>query len=161
MNQLVDITKLKKTDYPIHHAENCNLEQVAEQIRLSYAHVLKRYMQLLKRFKQMKENITDDDLKRNIHLVDNLFFDETGKVSWDAISDLMPPNLEKNIKNKYAMLNENEIKLCCLALFEVDPKNMNIILPISPNSVYVLKSASKKFGYKSENFMTNFLQKMN
>jgi len=24
-----------------------------------------------------------------------------------------------------------------------------------------LKSASKKFGYKSENFMTNFLQKMN
>jgi len=42
------------------------------------------------------------------------------------------------------MLNENEIKLCCLFLFEVDLKNMSNILPFRPNSVYVMKNKIKQ-----------------
>jgi len=98
----------------------------------------------LKSYKFLNENLTDEGLRRNIHLIDNYFFDEKGKVNWYEISKLIPQNLEKNIKNKYDMLNENEIKLCCLFLFEVDLKNMSNILPFRPNSVYVMKNKIKQ-----------------
>ena len=143
MSCLANLTNSEKPDSLLHHAGNSKLGEVVEQIRLSYVHVLKVYLLLLKRYKQMRENITDDGLKRNIHLLDNLFLDEKGKVSWDEIRKMIPPNLEKSIKNKYAMLNENEIKLCCLLLFEVTPHNISNILKISKDTVYVLKNKIK------------------
>ena len=144
MSQLENSPKIERLENLIAHAANNNLEGVVEHIRSSYVQILNIFLQLLKKYKHFKLKITDDALKRYTHLIDNHIYDESGKIKWSQISVLMPPNLEKRIKMEYDMLSDNEVKLCCLALFEVDPDIICDILPFSQSSVYVIKSKIKQ-----------------
>ena len=111
--------------------------QMTEQIRLSYAHLLKMYMQLCQRYKLLKKGHSGvEEMKKIFHQVDRYFYDETGKINWNIIHPLMPPNIEKNIKKEYGALNEKEIKLCCLLLFDVSVNNIADILLYTHRSVH-------------------------
>jgi len=110
--------------------------QVTEQIRLSYAHLLKMYIQLCQKYKLFRKRNNEEEMKKYFHLVDQYFYDETGKINWNNIHPLIPPNIEKNIKNEYSELNEKEIRLCCLLLFDVPVADISEILLYTQRSIY-------------------------
>ena len=115
-----------------------------ERIRMSYGYALRTYLQMIKKYKRIKFRIIEDEVKKYFHLLDNHFLDKNGKINWDDIRLLMPPNIEINIKNEYSMLNENEVKLCCLLLFDVLMNDITNILPFTKKSIYVIKNRIKK-----------------
>ena len=119
-------------------------DQQKERIRLSYCHVLKTYLQLHEKYTSLKVNIIDDELKKYFHLLDYLFLDSTGKIKWDSIRLLMPPNIEDNIKKEYDLLSENEIRLCCLILCNVTARDITAILPFTQKSIYAVTNRIKK-----------------
>ena len=99
----------KKDLHPINDAS-----QWIEHLRFSYSHILKLYIQLFEKYAQLKKDSVDFSLKTFIRQTDPFFYDDEEKINWDVVSQLMPPNLEKLLSEKYGMLNENEIRLCCL-----------------------------------------------
>jgi len=119
-------------------------DQLEEQIRLSYVHILQTYLQIHKTYKHFREEIMDERLKKNFHLIDHNLYNKTGKLNWDNIRQLMPPNLERLIGKKYSMLNENEIKLCCLHLFNVSGEDITSILSYTKKSVHTITYLIKK-----------------
>jgi len=121
-----------------------DIEQIAEQIRLTYAHVLKTNLELFESYKKFKEKMKNEDHKRYFQLADKYFCDKSGKLKWEHISNLIPPNLEQNIKEKYPTLRENEIRLCCLLLFDVSCFDISEILPYTQQSVYSVTHKIKK-----------------
>jgi len=127
--------------------ENRNMiadDQLKEHIRLSIGRILKTYLQLPKKYNQLKIETSNEGLKKYFHLLNHVFFDGTGKINWDNIRPLMPPDLEKSIQRKYGMLSENEIRLCCLSLFNVNACDITEILPFTQNSIYSLITRIKK-----------------
>jgi len=127
--------------------ENGNMvaaDQQKERIRQSYCHILKTYLQLHEKYTSLKATIIDDELKKYFHLLDYLFLDSIGKIKWDSIRLLMPLNLEENIKKEYEMLSENEIRLCCLILFNATASDIAAILPFTRKSIYVVTNRIKK-----------------
>lgn len=114
-----------------------------EQIRLLYVQVLSMFLGMHHNYKKIKAKVIDTALIKYIHLIDKGFYDDNGKFSWQNIRLLMPPNLEENIRMKYVMLNENEIRLCCLVLFDVDVNDISDILPYKRNTLYVMKTRIK------------------
>lgn len=124
--------------------ESNYLEQVTEQIRLSYAHLLEMYIQLCNKYNNIRSKIRDEEVKRYLHLTDRYFYNKTGKFDWDNIYPLLPPNIEKSIKKEHGILAENEIRLCCLLLFDVKSDDIANILPYTQNSVYSITHRIKE-----------------
>jgi len=77
-------------------------------------------------------------------LADNYFCDKTGKLKWETVYQLMPPDIERIIAKEYPMLNENEIRLCCLLLFDVSCFDISEILLYTQQSVYSVTHKIKK-----------------
>jgi len=118
---------------------NCQFE---EQIALLHERVLRMYLQMYYKYKNFKiKNKGNED---QFHLFDSFFHDATGKINWEHLRTLMPQDLEKNIKNKYNMLSENEIRLSCLILFNVSVQEITDILPFTQNSIYVITNRIKR-----------------
>lgn len=64
-------------------------------------------------------------------------YDKNGKISWDIIRMFMPPDFEKSVKQAYPILCENEVRLSCLLIFDVPPKNiLNILTYNNPKTIY-------------------------
>jgi len=53
--------------------------QTAESVRLAYAHSVKMFLQMHNKYKQYKNNIGDSGIKKYTDLIDQLFYDKTGK----------------------------------------------------------------------------------
>ena len=121
-----------------------HLEQLVEQIRLSYAHVLKLYLQLHTKYMQIKIKKKDDEIIKYFLLVDQFLYDKTGKLDWKNIGLLMPPNLEYKIKQEYGILSTNEIRLCCLLLFNVPYDDIADILPFTQKSAHSIAHRIKR-----------------
>jgi DNA-binding CsgD family transcriptional regulator len=51
----------------------------------------------------------------------------------------MPSDIEKSIKKEYGLLNENEIRLCCLLFFKVPDRNIAKILTYKQKSIRSIK----------------------
>jgi len=120
---------------------------VVEQIRLAYANALKVYMHMHSQYKRFKTRAVDDE--KLFLLIDPYFYDKSGKISWENIRLLIPINLEVNIKKKYNMLNEREICLCCLLLFDVAVSDIADILPYTQKSIHTIThKIRKKTGMK-------------
>ena len=133
-----------------------NFEQLTKQIRLSYAHLLKMHIQYCNRYKNFKNRVKDEELKRDFQQIDQFFYNEKGKINWETICPLLPPEIEKKIKEKYSALSKNEIKLCCLLLFNVPCKDIAEILPYTQKSIHSITHRIKqKTGIKKvkEGFM--------
>ena len=82
----------------------------------------------------------------------NIFKNKEEKISWELIRLYLPYNIEKYIKQEYEMLTDNEIRLCCLLIFDVSIKNIHNILKYSKKSIYsVTYGIKKKAGIKEIN----------
>ena len=102
------------------------------------------YLQAYNKYKHLKVKMNDEKLGKYFHLIDHYFYDVTGKLSWDNISQFMPSNIEKSIKNKYDMLSVNETRLCCLLLFNVSYKDIAEILPYTQQSAHTVAHKIKQ-----------------
>ena len=121
-----------------------------ENIRLSYAHVLKAYLRLHDNYNHLKIKITDEESKKIFQLLDQSLYGKKGKLNWNNIHPLMPANLEKSIKKKYVMLSDNEVKQCCLLLFSVPCKDIAAVLSLTQQSVHSITYRIKqKAGMKN------------
>ena len=116
-----------------------SINQLLEQIRLSYSHMLKKYLQLYEKFDKLNAEIRDEKLKGRYTQTGQSLFDETGKINWDVIRQFLPSNMEKSIKEEYGLLNENEIRLCCLLFFKVSDRNIAKILIYKLKSIRAIK----------------------
>jgi DNA-binding CsgD family transcriptional regulator len=121
-----------------------DLNQLAKQIRLSYAHLLKMHIQYCNRYKNIKNRVKDEELIKDLQQIEQFFYKENGKINWETIYPLMPPDIEKRIKKEYGALNENEIKLCCLLLFNVPCKDITEILSYTQKSIHSITHRIKQ-----------------
>jgi len=124
--------------------ENKYYDQLVDQVRLSYAHSIKMHISQCKNYQSVKEGIKDENLKKDFHKVDRFYFNESGKLNWETIRKLMPLGIEKKIKKEYDMLNENEIRLCCLLFFNVPGVLITEILPYTKRSIHSITYRIKK-----------------
>lgn len=116
-----------------------SINQYMEQTRSSYSHMLKIFLQLYEEYDKIKTKAREEKLKGFFYPVDYPFYDEYGKINWKIIRLFMPPGMEKSIKEAYGLLNENEIRLCCLLFFKVPDKNIAKILIYKQKSIRVIK----------------------
>jgi len=128
-------------DLTLTHEEANDL--LLEQIRSTFSRMLKTFLQLYAKYDRFKTDMQAHTSIRLFHQMDVPYFDDKGKVNWDIILQIIPPNIEKHIKEEYNMLNKNEIRLCCLLFFDVSPKNIATILPYKKMSVYSILSKIK------------------
>ena len=110
-------------------------ELLMEKIRSSFAYMLKEYLWVYKKFDQLRSNVRDEKMKNYFSLDGDLLYDENGKINWEIIRRFMPQDVEQRLKEQYSMLNENEVRLCCLLFFKVSKKSISTILPYSQNSI--------------------------
>ena len=128
----------------INMTDNKHFIKLTEQIRLSHSNALKKYMQLCKRYKQFIKRFDDEEVKKYFHIIDMFFYDETGKIDWNNINLLMPPDIENSIKREYKLLNEKEVKLCCLLLFDISVNDIAEILPYTQKSIHSITHRIKQ-----------------
>jgi DNA-binding CsgD family transcriptional regulator len=112
--------------------------KLIEQFRLSISKMLKEYLQVYKKFDQLKKDV---DVKATgqrsrIYQADFPYNDADGKVNWDIIHRFIRIDIEKYLNEELGMLNPNEIRLCCLLFLKMDCKTISKILAYSPNSIY-------------------------
>jgi len=93
---------------------------------------------------QYKIGFNKEEAKIFFHPIDVYLHDVDGKLDWKNISPLMPSNIEKKIKNKYNQLTDNEIKACCLLIFDVAFADIAKILSFRQKSICVVISKIKK-----------------
>ena len=124
---------------------SCQLcDLLTEQIIQAHCTSIKMYLQFCIKYKQIANQINSEELKRYFSRIDRYYFDDAGKIKWITLIPLIPPNIEENLKKEYDMLNENEIRLCCLILFDVSTKYITEILPFTRNSVHAVASRIRK-----------------
>jgi DNA-binding CsgD family transcriptional regulator len=120
------------------------VNQIIEHFRRLYAKNLNKYLQAIS--KNKRSILSDKGYKdRKPHNQSELeVYDEKGKINWQIIRRIIPADIEKHIQKAYSMLSENEIRLCCLLIFDVPPKTIDNILKFSQNTIYVTTSKIKK-----------------
>ena len=146
-SKMAEDMKHKRSVYINIHERN--LDPLIEQIRVACSHMLKMYLLLYKSYEQLNTDIKEEKLKRRFYSPVFSYYDENGKINWDIISQFMPPDIEKYIHNNYSMLNNNEIRLCCLLFFNVSAKTIANILPYKQTSIRsILYKVKQKTGLK-------------
>jgi len=118
--------------------------QLVEQLRLTYSYMLKAHLDICKKYESFKRGLKMEVHRNTIQLTDKFLYGEEGIINWDTILPLLPINFEEKIKKRYAKLNTNEIRLCCLLLFDVDIFDVLCILPYNKNSLQATKSKIRK-----------------
>ena len=108
-----------------------------EQFRKSYAVNLNNFLKIIKFSDLLKKNKGKDSQLKEQSYHDILpLYDEKGKISWEIIRMHMLSDIEKYIKSEYNTLHENEIRLCCLLIFDVPTKHILNILNYNQKSIY-------------------------
>ena len=126
------------------------LERLNEQVRLAYAHLLNLHIQYCKIYSEFIFMLNDEELEKDFHIIDQFFCNKSGKINWETIRILMPPDIEEKIQNKYKILNINEIKLCCLILFNVRTTDITDILSYQKGSIHTITNRIRqKIGVKN------------
>ena len=116
--------------------ESYNLDLTIESVRLAYASNILSYLNRFKKYEQFKKRIYQEELKKYFQTEDTYYYDSSGTINWDNIRSLMPSHLEKSIKDEYNMLNDTEIRICCLLLFGISCKDIAHILSYTQTSIH-------------------------
>ena len=120
------------------------------QIRTSHARALQMFLKFCNKYRKLKCEIENEEVKNHLRLLDRFFFDEKGKIEWNIIRSLMPQDIEKRIKKEHGILSDKEVKLCCLILFRIPCVDIADILPYSYKTVHVITHKIKqKTGMKN------------
>jgi len=110
-------------------------EQKMENVRTSFTYMLKEHLVIYKKYDQIRSDVRDEKKNHYFELDGHSYYDENGKINWEIIHRFMPQDIEKHFKEKYDMLNENEVRLCLLLFFKVSKKTISAILPYKQNSI--------------------------
>jgi len=121
-----------------------SVNQLIEHFRQLYARNLNSYLESIN--KKKLSNLTDNRGKdsKPLNKNDLEVYDEKGKINWQIIRHILPADIEQHIQRELGLTCENEIRLCCLLIFDVPPKTIDNILTYSQNTIYVMKSKIKK-----------------
>ncbi len=136
-----DTPRSGEIDVQIKKSEK-NIDLLSEKIRQSCAMELKVHLKIYERYEHFKMNY-DEKTREFLMIIDRHFYGETGKINWDTVSPMMPKNFEKTVKNKYKKLNTNEVRLCCLLLFDLSYTDIANILPLAQGSAYTTANRIK------------------
>ena len=120
------------------------IERLIEHVRRSYSRSLNWYFQVCKEYAQVKQSTFDSNRKKVFSETDKLFYDGEGKINWNNIRQMMPLKIEELLKEKYSMLNDNEIHLCCLLAFDISPKKIAAIMLYKKASIPSIKYLIKQ-----------------
>ena len=123
-----------------------SLERHLELTRSSCSRNLNQYLRKIKTSDPFKNKVKEASRKEPFNQ-DNFpfrYYDTDGKIDWEIISLIMPFEIEKTIKREYPMLCENEIRLCCLLIFDVPFKFIPNILKYNKKSIYPTQSKIKQ-----------------
>jgi len=120
------------------------IEDFIAHTRQSYSHNLNMYLLLIKTSDPFKRNRKEEQRKGQFHQAGIPIYDEKGKYNWEIIHLFMPQGIEKAIKKEYDTLQENEIRLLCLRLFDVPVKTILNILAYNKKSIYSTTCLVKK-----------------
>ena len=121
-----------------------SLGQLVELIRMSFSQMLKEYLHVCKLYDRLMTEVKKENPKKHFFSSDPSFYDENGKINWAIIRQFMPWDFEKIIKEEYSMLNEHEIRLCCLLFFKLSLKQIEEVLPYKQKSIGVTKMKIKR-----------------
>ena len=121
-----------------------SIKQLIEHLRFSYSQILNLYIQLFEKYAQFKKKPVEISLKTLMWQTDPFFYNDEEKINWDVVRQLMPPNLENLLREKYSMLNDNEIRLCCLLYLGVSRKKISSIKLYKEGSIRMMKHLIKK-----------------
>ena len=119
-------------------------ERSIEYIRNTHSQCLNFYLKLFRTYVQIKKSSVEISQKRLFLKTDSLFYDEEEKVNWDNVRQLLPPDFEEFVKTKYRMLNDNEIRLCCLFALDISPKTIAAIMLYQEASIPSIKHLIKR-----------------
>jgi len=126
-----------------------SVNQLIEHFRQLYARNLNSYLESIN--KKKLSNLTDNRGKdsKPLNKNDLEVYDEKGKINWQIIRHILPADIEQHIQRELGLTCENEIRLCCLLIFDVPTKAIAKILTYKPKSIYSTAfSIKKKIGIK-------------
>ena len=114
------------------HLENPISEQqisrFIEHQRKSYSAKLNYFLKAIKYSNSLKNKRSTLQIKdRFFHDIFPVY-DESGKIHWDTLQLFIPHHFEESVMQSYPMFCENEVRLCCLLIFDVPPKTILNIL---------------------------------
>ena len=115
-------------------------DEMKEQFRLTYINRLKTHLDLCKDYELLKRNLNMEKHGKTIQLINQFLYGEKGELNWETVRPLLPAGLEEGIKKKYDQLNDNEIRLYCLILYDVDKRDITRILSLKKTSIDTLTS---------------------
>ena len=120
-----------------------------EQARELLCNTLKSYLDLYRRYDRLKVDIRIREEKpgKRFYSDDLSFYQEDGKINWEVIRKCIHYDMEQYLKREYPMLNENEVRLCCLLFFKIPVKTIAKILPYKEQSI---RSVAFKIKQKAE-----------
>ena len=119
-------------------------EILIEHIRNLYSQSLNFYFKLFEQYARVKKSSNDNIRPILFRLTDRFFYDAEEKINWDNVRQLLPPNMEPYLRGKYRMLNDNEIRLCCLFAFGISPKTIALIMLYNEASIPSFKHLIKR-----------------
>ena len=102
---------------------------------VSFSFMLNEYLRICHKYDQWKAYVREDKTKKYYDPDGISYLDENGKINWDIIRRFMPRDVEIFVKNRFKMLNEHEVRLCCLLFFGVTKKNIAHFLPYKQASI--------------------------
>ena len=70
------------------------------------------------------------------HEYEAKYYDNYGKIKWELLKKYLPPFMEITIQKNYSTLTQNEMRLCCLHLMDVETHIITKILPYSKTSIH-------------------------
>ena len=127
----------------MNNAKENNFE-LREEVRFLYSRVINFYMQSYLDYKNFKKQFNSVEVDKYYYLLDKFYLDNTGNLNWVRIKKMMPPKLEQNIKKTYNTLNEKEVMLCCLLLFDVTVINIANALSYKTRSIHTITHKIKQ-----------------
>ena len=132
-----------KTDETILNGE-MDIKEWMEQTRSFFSHMIKEYLRMYKKYDRLK-TIVQGAKSINYYDFDGIsFLDENGKINWDIIRQFIPKDMDTHIQKTYKILNDNEVRLCCLLFFKIPYKDIAEILPYKERSIHVKKRLIKQ-----------------
>jgi DNA-binding CsgD family transcriptional regulator len=111
--------------------------------------------------KLYKNDVTNTDLKRAIHLMNDI---ERSNTDWDRFSasfDEINNDFLKNLKTKYPVLTHNDLKLCAYLQLNLSSKEISQLLNISLRGVEISRyRLRKKIGVSTDVSISDFLNEL-
>ena len=127
-----------------------SFDEWMEKVRMSYYHMLKEYLQICKKYDELKTSVRNEKTGKYYNPDSISYYDENGKINWKIVRRFLPKDMEKRIQNEYSLLNDNEVCLICLLFIKVSNEKVVNYLRYKPTSIKsIIYRIRRKTGVKN------------